>query len=210
VVHASFEIPDVTEDTYVVTAAQVDACGLDYLALGHLHSLSDRSRGAVRAYYPGSPEMVRMQKGEFGNVLLVELDDGVRVTPVEVGRRVFEEVTVSVEDVESAAALKGALESHAGPDKILKLNVEGLRRPGYPDMEGLTEEISGLFFHVITNDRSSPAPATVDPGAYPGDSPAGVYLRILHSRLAGCPAPLTEEVLEAMQVGLSLLEEEGR
>ena len=209
-VHASFEIPDVTEDTYVVTADQVASCGLDYLALGHLHSLSDRSQGAVRAYYPGSPEMVRMRKGKFGNVLLVELDDDVRVTPVEVGRRIFEELTVSVEDSESAAALEGLLESHARTDKILKLNVEGLRRPGYPDVAGIAEEMSELFFHIIITDRSSPAPATLDPAAYPEDSPAGAYLRIMRSALPGRSESEAEEVLEAMQVGLSLLLEEGR
>lgn len=208
-VHANFEIPDVTEDTYVVTAGQVGSSGLDYLALGHLHSLSDRSLGTVKAYYPGSPEMVRMRKGEFGNVLLVEMDDDVQVTAVSVGRRFLEEVTLRAEDIDSAASLRVALEAHKGPEKVLKLNIEGLRPPGYPDVAGLAGEMADFFFHIDVTDRSTPAPATVGPGAYPEDTPAGVYLRILHSRLQGCSASEADEVHEAMQVGISLLLGEG-
>lgn len=208
-VHANFEIPDVTEDTYVVTAGQVGSSGLDYLALGHLHSLSDRTQGTVRAYYSGSPEMVRVRKGEFGNVLLVELDDDVRVTPISVGTRVVEEVILRAEDIDSSDSLQVVLEARAGPDKILKLSVEGLRRPGYPDVAELAEEMSALFFHIDVTDRSTPTPATVDSGAYPEDTPAGVYLRILHSKLEGSSASEADEVLEAMQVGLSLLLGEG-
>jgi len=207
--HANFEIPDVTEDTYVVTAVQVGSSGLDYLALGHLHSMSDRSRGTVKAYYSGSPEMVRIQKGEFGNVLVVELDDDVRVTPVSVGRRFLEEVTFRAEDIDSAAWFQVALEARAGPEKILKLNVEGLRPTGYPDVAGLAGELSGHFFHIDVTDRSTPTPTTMDPGAYPEDTPAGAYLRILHSRLQGCSASAADEVHEAMQVGLSMLLGEG-
>lgn len=207
--HASFEVPDIMEDTYVVTSSEVAGCGLDYLALGHFHSLSDRSQGGVAAFYPGSPEMVRLQKGEFGNVLLVELGDTASVTPIEVGRRSFEELTVQAEQEGPAERLIALIESLADPDKVLKVYVEGLRRPEYPDVEALIDELRGCFFSVILDDRSRPAPASVDPENYPPDSPAGVFLRALEPGLQGATPGEKEEVLEAMQLGLSFLGEAG-
>lgn len=207
--HASFEIPDVVEDTYVVTASQVASSRLDYLALGHQHSLSDRSGGGVKAFYPGSPEMVRMQKGDFGNVLLVELGDETTVTPVRVGRRSFEELTVKAEEIEPVSRLVTVLDAHADPDKVLKLSIEGIRRVSCPDTEALVEGFRDRFFHLLLSDRSWPAAAAVDPECYPEGSPSRVYLEILKAELDDAAPSEKEEVLEAMQVGLSLLGEGG-
>lgn len=207
--HANFEIPDVVEDTYVVTPSQIASSGLDYIALGHLHSLSDRSSGGVAAYYSGSPEMVKAQKGGFGSVLLVELDEDVVVRRVPVGRRSFEEVTVQAESIGSGSGLVEMLEKRADPDRVLKITIDGLRRVGYPDMTEIVDELSQGYFFVLVSDRSRPAPPTVDPASYPADSPAGVFLRLLDEKLAGASAAEEDEVLEAMQVGLSLLEEAG-
>lgn len=209
ILHANFEVPDVFEDTYEITDEQIASSGLDYIALGHLHSLSDRSCGGVKAYYPGSPELIRMQKGLPGNVLLVELDEGVTVTPVKVGTREFEEVTVQAEQIISGASLFSMLEEYADPWRIIRLNVEGLQPPGYPDILSLVEEISDEFFLIDIHDGSSPAPDTIDPDRYPPGSPTRAYLLNLGSRLEHADQSEKEELLEAMRVGVSLLGEEG-
>lgn len=207
--HAGFEIPDVIEDTYLVTADQVAGSGLDYLALGHLHSTSDRSVGGVTAFYCGAPEMISIRKGDFGNALLVDLDGEARVRPVRTGRRTFQELMVRAEDVQSSIALATMLEPLADPDRVLKLSVEGLRQVGHPDIQALAEEFAGRFFHIAVSDRSRPAPTSVDPDVYPEGSPARTFLRALESRLEGASEPEREEIMEAMQVGLSLLGEGG-
>lgn len=206
-VHANFEIPDVTVDTYIVTPSHVAECGLDYLALGHLHSLSDRSANRTRAFYSGCPEMIQMKKGDVGNVLMVELADEAVVTPVKIGARSFEEVNLQAEQMGSLQELVTGLEERADPDKILKVNIEGLRRAGYPDIDSLIAELSDEFFFITVSDRSRPSPAAVDPGSYPDDSPTGAFLGVLGSRMEGATESEKEELLEAMQVGLSLLEE---
>jgi hypothetical protein len=58
-------------------------------------------------------------------------------------------------------------------------------------------------------DRSWPAPATLDPAAYPKGSPAAEYLRILEARLQDASSSESEEIQDAMQIGLSMLLEEG-
>ncbi len=208
VMHASFEIPDLVDDTYVVTPEQVAACRLDYLALGHIHSYSDRSRGMVSAFYPGSPEMVRMQKGGSGNVLVVELgDEETWVRPFHTGRIKYEELNIKAEDA-TTSALVALLEQHADPDKALQLNIEGFRPAGYPRAEDVIENLPEMFFNIKVNDRSWPAPAGIDPNAYPPGSPAAEYLSVLSSKLEGASGSELEEIQEAMMIGLSLLLEE--
>lgn len=210
VTHASFEIPDLVDDTYVVTPEQVAASRLDYLAMGHIHSCSDRSRGMVTAFYPGSPEMVRMQKGDAGNVLVVEIgDEETRVRHFHTGRVKFEEINLKAEEA-TTAALVALLERRADPDKVLQLNIEGFRPAGCPRVEHVVEGLPEMFLSVKVNDRSWPAPAGIDPGAYPPGSPAAEYLGLLSSRLDGASGSELEETQEAMMIGLSLLlEEEG-
>ncbi len=202
--HASFEIPDVVDDTYVVTSEEVSDCGLDYVALGHYHSLSDRSAGGVGAFYPGSPEMVRMQKGEFGHVLLVEFGDGVSVESVRVGKRVYEEITIKAEDT-AAPGMAAVIESRADVNKILHVFIEGVRRPGFGDVEELLASVSDDFYHVLLTDRSWVAPSDLKPDAYPESSPARLYLSVLEKRLEGASDSEKEEIVDAMQVGLALL-----
>ena len=205
--HTSFEIPDITGDTYLVTGAQIASSRLHYLAMGHYHSLLDHSSGGVTAYYPGSPELVRLQKGDFGYVLLVELGDGVRVEPLKVGRRKYEEVVLQAEGLTSRV-LESALEKQEDPNTVLKVKIEGLRRPGYPDVEEIVGEFRGRFFHLECDDRSRPAPSALEPGCYPQGSAAASYLEIMSEVLKTASASESEEVLEAMQLGLSLLEQE--
>lgn len=206
VLHAGFEIPDVAHDTYVVTPEEIRSSGLDYIALGHYHSLSDRSAGEVACYYSGSPEMVRMQKGDTGNVLLVELDDDVLVRPVRVGKLRFDEIAIRAEDA-SPAGLMSMIESRADDEKVLNLVIEGARRPGFPEIEELVRSISEMFFHVVCTDRSFTAPSSLDPLEYSDGSPERLYLQALADRLPRASESEKEEIADAMQVGLFLLRE---
>lgn len=208
--HASFEIPDVVDDTYVVTAEQVRDCGLDYVALGHYHSLSDRSAGGVGAFYSGSPEMVRMQKGEFGYVLIIEFDDGVTVDSFKVGKRTYEEMTIKAEDV-GAAGMASMIESRADVNKVLHIFIEGVRKAGYPDLDELVASVSENFFDISCSDRSWVAPSSLEPDAYPEGSPARLYLQVLKKSLSQVEDSSRDEIVDAMQLGLAhLLEGEAQ
>ncbi|PKQ28748.1 MAG: hypothetical protein CVT63_01170 [Candidatus Anoxymicrobium japonicum] len=203
--HASFEIPDVTDDTYVATSAHIEKCGMDYVALGHYHSLSDRSAGDVAAFYSGSPEMIKMRKGEFGHVLLVNFDrDATRAQPVKLGKCAYEELTIKAEDM-GVAGLTSMIESLADPDKALHVFIEGVRRLDYPDIGKLIDSVSEMFFHVLLTDRSCAAPSSLQPDSYPEGSPARLYLEVLREKLIGASDAERDEIVDAMQVGLSML-----
>lgn len=57
-----------------VEARQIEASGLDYIALGHHHALLNVSAKATAAYYSGSP--VPITKSGQGTFLLITLEDG--------------------------------------------------------------------------------------------------------------------------------------
>lgn len=94
--------------------------GLDYLALGHFHSVEvyPDPDGAVRQAYSGTHEATRFGERNSGNVLLVTLEAGVppRVEPVRTGG--FRWL-----DWERELAHPGDLEA-------LVREVESLREPG--------------------------------------------------------------------------------
>jgi DNA repair exonuclease SbcCD nuclease subunit len=56
----------------LITPDEIAGCGLDYLALGHVHVFRDVSQGAVRACYPGAPRIPYAP--DRGAVAIVRLD----------------------------------------------------------------------------------------------------------------------------------------
>ena len=75
-VHGSIAIPGRTEhDEVVITTEEIAASGLDYLALGHWHSMQTGKAGGVSYAYAGAPEAVALDQDRAGKVLLVELDE---------------------------------------------------------------------------------------------------------------------------------------
>ncbi|HVR27938.1 MAG TPA: DNA repair exonuclease [Thermoanaerobaculia bacterium] len=56
----------------LITPDEIARCGLDYLALGHVHVFRDVSQGPVRACYPGAPRIPYAQ--ERGGVAIIQLD----------------------------------------------------------------------------------------------------------------------------------------
>ena len=62
-------------DEVVVTKEEIAATGLDYLALGHWHSVQQGKAGTTTYAYSGAPEPVAVNQDGAGNVLLVTLDE---------------------------------------------------------------------------------------------------------------------------------------
>src|SRR6185369_12023890 len=91
-VHGSLSIPDRTDrDEVVFTREEIEATGLDYLALGHWHSAQKGKAGSTTWAYSGAPEPVAVDQDGAGKVLVVTLDDAaggksVTVEEAAVGR----------------------------------------------------------------------------------------------------------------------------
>ncbi len=79
---------DASDRAYLIYADEIEACGRDYVALGHWDHFLPMRHGEVLACYSGAPEPpVSHSVSLSGVVALVTLDDatGVRVEPRAVG-----------------------------------------------------------------------------------------------------------------------------
>jgi len=83
-----------------------------YVALGDRHSTTQVG-GTGRVWYSGTPEQTGFDETDPGNVLVVELDDGIRVEPVRVGRWRFVELAHALNGTDDVDALARQLQDMA-------------------------------------------------------------------------------------------------
>mgnify|MGYP006272593353 CR=1 FL=1 len=213
-IHGSLAIPGRTDPAEVVfTREEVEASGLDYLALGHWHSTLVGKAGRVQYAYSGAPEPVALEQDEAGRVLLVELSivDGVRrvsVAQQQVGRTRFEKLDVLAGSIVSQSALVADLGRRADPDLILDARLTGVR----PDeLELVTAEVeaalAGSFLKIRVRDRS--VASLGDGPAPPPDTVVGAFTRDLEARIVALEGEGRDEeaaeAREALRVGRLLL-----
>ncbi len=98
---------------------------VDYIALGDKHS-TQAVGSTGRIWYAGAPEPTAYDEPDPGNALLVDLDDGVEVTPVEIGRWRFEERRWQLDGVDDLDRLEAWLDGmDARARTLVKLSFVG-------------------------------------------------------------------------------------
>ncbi len=213
-VHGALAIPGVVDrDEVIVTAEEIAATGLDYLALGHWHSAQQGKAGSTTYAYSGAPEPVAIDQDRAGKVLLVTLDEraGARTVTVEerqVGRIRFDRVRLDAAALGSQPALVDGLRSMADPDLVLDVTLTGVR-PDELDLslDEVEAELRDDFFGLRIRDRSLP-PLT-EGALPPTDTIAGAFLRDMEARIAELEAAGQDddaaELRDALRVGRLLL-----
>ncbi|MBA2719849.1 MAG: DNA repair exonuclease [Chloroflexi bacterium] len=188
-VHGSLAIPDKTDrDEVVVTREEIEATGLDYLALGHWHSAQQGKAGATTWAYAGAPEPVAVTQDGAGNVLLVTLDEsaGIRTVTVEervVGKTRFDKLDIDAAHLADQPALVDLIAARADPDLVLDARLTGVR-PDELDVsiEEVEERLKGRFLKLRVRDRSLPA---LTGGTLPSpDTIPGAFIRNVEGRIA--------------------------
>jgi exonuclease SbcD len=188
-VHGSLAIPDRTDaDEVVVTREEIEATGLDYLALGHWHSSQQGRAGATAYAYSGAPEPVAVTQDGAGKVLLVELEMivGKRAVTIEertVGRTRFEKLDVDAAALADQPGLIKQLAAKADPDLILDVRLTGIR-PDELDVstDEVEEQLRSAFLRLRVRDASSPA---LTEGNLPSpDTIPGAFIRDVEGRIA--------------------------
>ena len=213
-VHGAIAIPGKTDrDEVVITAEEIAATHLDYLALGHWHSAQVGKSGGVTYAYSGAPEAVALDQDRAGKVLLVELNerDGARTVTVEerqVGKTRFERHELDAAAQTSQPALIEALLAMADPDLVLDARLVGVRPDELDlDVEEIEAALAPGFLKVRVRDASLPA---LTEGALPSaDTIVGAFIRDLEARIAdlersGATAEATEQ-RDALRLGRLLL-----
>lgn len=154
-----------------VTAAQIRASGLDYLALGHIHKAGALRAGATLCAWPGCP-MGRGwdETGETG-VYLVTLEETANVRKLPLNTIRFYDLEVQIGD-DPAAAMEAVLPA-AEDDQFYRVTLKGR---GAVDMAALEGRFSG-FPNLLILDQTQPAlPLWEQAGE---DTLRGVYFRLL-------------------------------
>jgi len=213
-VHGSIAIPGKTDrDEVVITAEEIAASGLDYLALGHWHSAQEGKAGGVTYAYAGAPEAVALDQDRAGKVLLVELDEvagkrSVKIDQRQVGRTRFERVQVDSATIVSQPVLVSSLAKRGDPDLVLHARIVGVRPDELDlDIDEIEGALSVAFLKVRVRDTSVPA---LTEGALPSpDTVVGAFIRTLEARIteleAGGSKDEAAELRDALRLGRLLL-----
>ncbi len=217
-IHGSLRVEGKVEsDDVLFTPQEIAASGLDYLALGHWHSMRHGRFGATTWAYAGAPEPVAVDQDGAGHVLLVTLDGTgseasgtrsarprVHIEPITVGRTRFRGADVDVADVVSQADLAKRLLSMADPDLVLDVRLVGVARDSLDlDADELERQLQTGFFKVRIRDTSI---AALPEGPLPPpDTIAGAFTRDLGARIAAAEAAGAHELAAEHREALHLL-----
>jgi DNA repair exonuclease SbcCD nuclease subunit len=187
--HAAVAIPNQTDrDEVVITAEEIAASHLDYLALGHWHSTSQGKAGSTPWAYSGAPEAVAIDQDRAGSVLLVSLEQtsGKKRVAIEartVAKTRYERLDLDAATIGSQPALVDQLAGRADPDLGLDVRLIGVR-PEALDLDPAEVEaaLAERFLRIRVRDRSvAPLTQGVLPSA---ETVLGAFIHDLEGRIA--------------------------
>lgn len=186
-----------------VTREQIEASGLDYLALGHVHKRGELKAGKTLCAWPGC--MMGRGFDECGEkgVLEVTLDEtGCRSSFVPIPARRYEILSVPIED-DPLASVEAALPEGTEAD-IYRIVLRG--ECDAPDLPALQAALEGRFFALEIIDRTVP-PLSLWQSAG-DDSLKGQFLARLKERFDAVETDGDRQMLLlAARYGLSIFEE---
>lgn len=209
--HGDLQIPGKSSENYhPITYSEIEGLeGIDYVALGHWHSMKDCSEYGnfkMPVWYSGSPELVAQDQRGAGNVIVAEItDEGCSPKSVRVGKRRSSKVSLDASDFSNVEELKKKILEHADKDTILQLELAGLNTNNLiinPDH--LESELQDAFFYIRVVDKSHLA--LQDIPDYPDNLIQGRFLKIMRKKIKDAPEGEKKTYEEALQIGLAELE----
>jgi DNA repair protein SbcD/Mre11 len=215
VLHGSLLIAGKTDhDDVVFTTEEIAASDLDYLALGHWHSVQQGRAGATTYAYSGAPEPIALDQDRAGKVLLVTLDTttgGTKTMAVEerqVGRTRFAKLDLDAATVTSQPALVETLRAQADPDLVLDVRLTGVRPDELDiDQEEIERQLAPDVLKIRFRDRSVAA-LTSGP-LPPEDTILGAFIRDTEATIAELEASdqpdAAAEARDTLRLGRLLL-----
>lgn len=163
--------------------------GMDYIALGHIHSYQVRRAGDIPVVYPGTLEGLRFSAGELGEkyMVVVELVGGrtPKITPMKWNRRTIQRSSIDLDHVllESEAELIEYIRGNiAGPNLILQLSITG-SFPEVLDAGRLGAQLADDFFYLEIEDQIDVFNSAVIQEWRDEKSIRGMFVQKLQARL---------------------------
>jgi DNA repair exonuclease SbcCD nuclease subunit len=164
--HGTVEGIQLEEQDYPIARDAAARCGLDYLALGHWHSMATYAgpEGALRMAYSGTHETTSFGERDSGNVLMVEIA-GPRSIPavnsIRTGGLVWLRMEGELRAPGDADRLRERIENIASPGTtLLDIPLFGLLSPLDREVIIHLEEIlaSRFLWARLDTTRIRPAP----------------------------------------------------
>lgn len=137
-----------------ITENELAFSGMDYVALGHIHSASGlKQAGSTWYSWPGCPEGRGFDETGEKYVNIVELDnDGCTMEQVSIAKRCYRVLNVDVSAKESLIAVHTSL-SDDTTDDIYRIILTG-ECDTAPDVASLYNNLSELFFELQIRDMT--------------------------------------------------------
>lgn len=185
-----------------VSEEQIARSGLSYLALGHVHRAGERRIGRTTVGNPGCAMGRGFDETGPKGAYFVKLEGkNCSITPVPLGGRVYQTLSVSVGD-DPKAAIEAALGTEPERD-IYRITLTGtcLR----PDLEKLQAALASRFYSLELIDETVPPSALWQ--CAEDDSLKGEYLRKLKALYDETTDPAERRLAaNAARLGLDLME----
>ncbi len=159
-----------------VSAQQIAASGLDYLALGHIHKGGSLRSGGILCAWPGCPMGRGYDETGIKGALLVSLEESVNARFLPLNTPRFHDE--SIDAGENALEAVSALLPPAPGDDFYRITLTGYSQP--IDLNDLRSALSHVR-NLELRDRTQPE---VDPWSTIGeDSLEGMFFKLLHDGL---------------------------
>ena len=188
-----------------ISEQEIADSGLDYLALGHVHSFSgERKAGGTVFAWPGCTEGRGFDETGEKGVIIAETDKtGASVRFVPLGSRRYEYIAVDITDAESAA---DAVIEAVGRDSqrdIYRVTLTGEAPP--PSLSELKAALESRFFSLHLRDRTRPRRDIWE--SVTEDSLRGIFVRKLRVRYDAAKTPEERElIMGAVRWGMRALD----
>jgi len=206
--HGSLYIPGkIAEDDHVFRTEEVEASGMDYIALGHWHRAYACSEKPP-AWYPGPPEWIPDQRERGGILLVTILDTGeVTVEPKRVGLRDYDEIEIEMTEVQDSIKLRERILEGARHNLVRRVTLKGLCDAGVIMRPGeLESDLGEEFFSLKVIDQSHLKLGEIAEATYEERLIMARFIKLMKARIEGSEGEEKSIAESALQYGIALLE----
>ncbi len=132
IAHGTVEGVPLSEPDFPIPRNAAERAGLDYIALGHWHSLAEyqNGEGVVRMAYCGAHEATKFGERESGKALIVEVESPGAppvIQPIQTGGLAWRDLSFDLRTPGQIEEVASALNSIERPDSVLlSLHLTGL------------------------------------------------------------------------------------
>lgn len=162
-----------------ITAAQVRASGLQYLALGHIHKAGAFRGGSTLCAWPGCPMGRGWDETGDKGVCVVTLEDSAQVSAVSLDTLRFQELETDVGE-DPIAAVEALLPGLGGQD-FYRISLTGWGKVALDELKAKFQSYPNLEIRDLTED-----PEKLWEGAGE-DTLEGVYFQMLQAAMEEDP-----------------------